>query len=167
MLSLILAAAVGQVYHKDLAFMCSQENWVMDQQPRDAGYMWYIPAWANERVEMWRSDSVECRRVAVRELVAEGSDAARPMFWTMRARDPEVVRLSEIVLGRLRLCGVCKGTGECPGFEAENADQDVSSSSCRWCNNLQYHHESKENVRECRTCDGRGYDMRIPGDYKP
>lgn len=161
MLTFVAAALIGQVYAVDYNFMEAQENWVIDNRPQGMGYQWMIPKAVRAQVEMWFDPCARCQMRAVDEITAMGPDAIRPMMWTVRARDKGVAYYSELVLNRLRRCTVCKGSGNCPGFEGEQ----VSSASCKNCISLEYFHHSENFRSDCLHCGGRGYDMRKPGDF--
>lgn len=152
MLTLILAAAVSQVYRDDFYFARAQENWVIDNLDRPVGWVKYLPPEIDEQVKLWESDCWRCRKRANEAVVAMGEDAIRPLFWLLRAKNQQVALHAEAVLLCIAKCRWCSGKGTCQRFVPATPE----SSLCKNCRHTSLFHDETD-WNTCVHCHGDGY----------
>ena len=152
MLTLILAAAVSQVYRDDFYMMRAQEDFVIDSLDRPVGWVKYLPPEIDEQVKLWESDCWRCRKRANEAVVAMGADAVRQLFWLVRAKNQQVAMHAEAVLLCIAKCGKCGGTGRCPGYQPLSPE----SSLCKNCRHTALFHDEVDS-NKCVYCHGDGY----------
>lgn len=151
MLTMILAAAVSQVYRDDFYAMKAQEDFVIDSLDRPIGWVKFVPPEIDEQVKLWESDCWRCRKRANEAVVAMGPDAIRPLFWLVRAKNQQVALHAEAVLLCIAKCSFCKGRGACGGHKP----MSPPTWACEVCwHSEAYHGGGWEGT--CVHCHGEG-----------